>query len=323
MRVLVTGATGFVGTHLVQLLRRQSFSVHGTYLTKPTPASFPGELYRCDVRHAEQIRRVLRRVRPHRIFHLAALSSAVGSFQNSRSVYEANFWGTYNLVEAVHGIAPRARVLIVGSAQVYGAVAPKRLPVSESQALAPDSPYALSKAAADLLAHQYFRRFGLHIVLARPFNHTGPGQNPEFVCSGLARQVACIDLGLQPPVLRVGNLNVRRDFSDVRDVVKAYLLLVERGRPGETYNVCSGRPVRVREVVNLLRSLSSRRISVRVQPRLLRPGETRILYGSNLKLRRATGWRAQCSLRETLSDLFAHWKNLLGTPSSRQTHGVD
>lgn len=172
----------------------------------------------------------------------------INSFRDFRNVFDSNFWGTFNLLEAVKQAAPKACVLVVSSGQCYGSVKPSQLPVTEAQPLSPPSPYALSKAAGDMLAEHYFQRFGLHIVRARPFNHTGPGQSPEFVCSDWARQIASAELRLTPPVLSVGNLTVRRDFSDVRDVVRAYVLLLEKGMPGEAYNVGSGRTTPVKRL---------------------------------------------------------------------------
>ena len=185
---------------------------------------------------------------------------------------------------------------------------PSHLPVTEDQAFAPPNPYALSKAAADMLAGQYYFRFGLHIIRARPFNHTGPGQMPGFVCSDFARQIAAIDLGLQRPVVRVGNLRAKRDFTDVRDVVQAYQLLLEKGKPGEAYNVASGQATSVWQIVRVLASFSSWRIRLSVQGQRFRPGDVRTLYGSSLKLRRATGWKPAYNLRTTLRDLYVWWK---------------
>jgi GDP-4-dehydro-6-deoxy-D-mannose reductase len=318
MRILVTGATGFVGRHLVHLLLARRHEVYGTYLERES--SQPPDrirLFRCDVRQAGRLRSIVRRIRPQRIYHLAALSSVAESFKNVRAVYDTNFWGTFNLLEAVREAAPKARVLVVSSAQCYAAAKRSQLPVTESHPFAPPSPYALSKAAADMLAHQYHSLFGLHVIRARPYNHTGPGQTPHFVCSDFARQIAAIDLGLRPALLRVGNLKVRRDFSDVRDVVRAYALLLEKGKPGEAYNVASGRGTSLEEIVRLLASFCSRPIRVVVERKRFRPGDVPVLYSSNRKLRRTTGWRPERNLRATLRDLFFYWKNNLQTRKGR------
>lgn len=309
MRVLVTGATGFVGQHLVRFLNSLQYTVYGTYLSKEALARVPAvKLFRCDVRDAGRLRSIVRQIRPNRIYHLAAQSSPVESFRNLQGVYETNFWGTYNLLEAVRQVAPKARVLVVGSGQCYGPVKPSQLPATEDQAFAPPNPYALSKAAADMLAGQYYSRFGLHLIRARPFNHTGPGQAADFVCSDFARQIAAIDLGLRRPVVCTGDLRAKRDFSDVRDVVRAYELLLEKATPGEAYNVASGQATSVRQIVRLLASFSSRPIRLSVQRQRLRPGDARTLYGSNRKLRYATNWKPVYSLRSTLQDLYEYWK---------------
>ena len=312
MRILVTGAAGFVGRHLVRLLKSCGHTIYGTSFSKGTTERVPdARIFRCNIRDAARLRAIVRRIRPHRVYHLAAYSSVVNSFRDFRNVYETNFWGTFNVLEAVRQEAPKARVLVVGTGQCYGSVKPSQLPVTESQALSPQSPYALSKAAADLLASQYHQRFGLHIIRARPFNHTGPGQSPEFVCSDWARQIASADLRLSPPILSVGDLTVRRDFSDVRDVVRAYVLLLEKGRPGEAYNVGSGRTTPVRQIVKLLMGFSPLPIRVSVQSHRLRPGEARTLYGSNHKLMRHTSWKPKYNLETTLRDLYVHWKEVL------------
>jgi len=312
MRVLVTGASGFVGRHLIRLLRSHRHTVYGTSFPKrPTERVSEAKIFRCDVRDAARLRAIVRRTRPQRVYHLAAYSSVVNSFGDFRNVYDTNFWGTFNVLEAVKQEAPKARVLVVGTGQCYGVAKRSQLPVTESQPLSPQSPYALSKAAADMLAAQYHQRFGLHIIRARPFNHTGPGQAPEFVCSDWARQIASAELLLTPPILRVGDLTVRRDFSDVRDIVRAYELLLEKGKPGEAYNVGSGRTTPMRQIAKLLTGFSSLPIQVSVQSRRLRPGEARTLYGSSRKLARATGWKPKYSLERTLRDLHTYWKNAL------------
>jgi GDP-4-dehydro-6-deoxy-D-mannose reductase len=314
MRILVTGGTGFVGQHLLRLLKERGHAIFATYLVPPageSPAQV--ELLACDMRERNQVMEVLRHAQPHHIYHLAGLSSVTKSFAESRQVWNTNLAGTMNLLDAVREMVPKARVLLVGSGQCYGNVRASHLPVTEEEPLAPASPYAGSKAAADLLGYQYFRSWNLQVIRARPFNHTGPGQPPQFVCSDLARQVAEIDAGLRPPLLQVGNTRVQRDFADVRDVVRAYELLLERGTPGEAYNVASGRSVSVAQIVRQLRALCRQPLRVEVQQKRLRAGEAGRLYGSNRKLRRATGWKPEYALSRTLKDVFGYWKASLAT----------
>ena len=320
MRILVTGAAGFVGQHLVGLLAGRGDTVFGTYLGPPPRRPSRGaELLACDIRDQEQVRQVVRQARPHQVYHLAALSSVTRSFAEARQVWEANFWGAMNLLEALRENAPQAAILLVGSSQSYGRVAARQLPITEDHALAPESPYAASKAAADLLGLQYFHSWKLHVIRARPFNHTGPGQSTEFLCSDLARQAAEIDMGLRPPLVALGNTRVQRDFSDVRDVVRAYALLLQRGTPGEAYNVGSGRAVSVRQIVEWLQALSSKPFRIKVEAKRVRANEVAKLYGSNRKLRRATSWSPVYNLETTLRDLFFHWKALLQREARAQS----
>jgi GDP-4-dehydro-6-deoxy-D-mannose reductase len=273
----------------------------------PVEWKLDAELIECDVRDTTRVRKTIHQIRPNLIFHLAAKSSPFESLTQTKNVYELNFWGTYNLLEATRQLLPKARVLVVGSGQCYGDVGTSR-PIRESKAFAPPNPYALSKAAADMLASQYHSRFGLHVIRARPFNHTGPGQQQGFVCSDYARQIVAINSGLERPVLRVRNPQAKRDFTDVRDVVRAYELLLRKANPGEAYNVASGRTISVRDIVSLLVSFSSRPIRLSEERQRLRSGDVSILFGSSLKLRRATGWKPRYNMVETLRDLFEYWK---------------
>jgi GDP-4-dehydro-6-deoxy-D-mannose reductase len=309
MRVLVTGGTGFVGQHLIRLLNQRKHTVFSTYLLKPSKPSQRAELLACDMRSREQVLQVVRHARPQHVYHLSALSSVIKSFEDSRKVWETNVWGAMNLFDAVTEAAPEARVLLVGSSQSYGRVARRRLPIIEDERLAPASPYAASKAAAEMLAMQFFHTCGLRVIRTRSFNHTGPGQSPEFVCSDLARQVAEIELGLRSPVLRIGNVRVERDFSDVRDVVRAYELLMQRGAPGDVYNVASGRGTSIADIIRHLRSFSSRAFQVEVEHKRTRSGEIAKLYGSNRKMRRATAWKPEYSLAKTLRDTYEFWRS--------------
>ena len=308
MRALVTGATGFAGRHLVKLLLSQGQAVYGTYLTPPDKWELDAKLFRCDVRDAAQLRRVAEKVRPSRIYHLAGESSPARSLEDFRGVFNANFWGTYNLLEAVRWVVPKARVLVVTSGQCYGQVKRSALPITEEQPFEPPNPYALSKAASDMLASQYHCRFGLHVIRVRPFNHTGPGQQQGFVCSDYARRIVDGEAGRGRSVIRVRSSEVRRDFSDVRDVVRAYAMLLEKGKPGEAYNVASSKPISVRQIVLALTSLASRPIRIAAVRQRRAPADVSTLYGSNRKLRRATGWKPEYTMRRTLQDLVEHWR---------------
>jgi GDP-4-dehydro-6-deoxy-D-mannose reductase len=319
MRVLITGATGFVGQHLTRIFSRKQ-EVFGTFWRRDFAVSPPGiKLLQCDLRQAGEVRGLVRDVRPEHVYHLAALSSVRGSFNHAKAFYDANFLGTLNLLEAVRISGLSARVLLVGSVHCYGRVRSSRLPIVETEPLNPDSPYGVSKAAADMLGAQFFQNYGAHVVRARSFNHTGPGQSPEFVCSDFARQFAAIGLGLAQPSIRVGDVTMRRDFSDVRDVVRAYILLLQKGKVGQAYNVASGRAVSLREVLVILHSLCPRDVKIEVEQQRLRRGEADVLYGSNRKLKRTTGWRPKYDLSTTLRDLYAYWKETLRKGNDRDS----
>ncbi|MBI2080707.1 MAG: GDP-mannose 4,6-dehydratase, partial [candidate division NC10 bacterium] len=219
-----------------------------------------------------------------------------------------NAGGTVSLLEAAAAAAPGARVLVIGSAEAYGEVEEDDLPLTEDRPLRPLTPYGLSKAAAEKVALFYARSRGLPVLVARAFNHTGPGQEPTFVCSDFARQIARIEAGLTGAVLRVGDLTARRDFSDVRDVVRAYDLLLEKGTPGETYNVCSGRAWSIGEILEILRGLAGTPIAVEADPTRGRSEDVPVLVGSFAKLEAATGWRPAIPLPRTLKDLLDSWR---------------
>jgi len=307
MRVLVTGATGFVGGHLVSLLRRTHHEIYGTYLEQRKPFTAEAKLLYCDLRSPADTKAAVKQARPERIYHLAGRSSVQESFKDPRLVYETNFVGTLNLLESVREHAPKARVLLVGSGQSYGAVPADHLPVKEAEPFRPQNPYAASKAAADILGYQFFSSYGLYVIRTRPFNHTGPGQSAEYVCSNFARQFAAIGLGLQKPKIEVGDLAVQRDFSDVRDVVRAYQLMLESGTPGNAYNVGSGKLTSIRTIVHFLASFCPVKTRISVMKERLRPGQTPKLYGSIRQLRNQTGWKPDYGLNDTLKDLYAYW----------------
>ena len=265
-------------------------------------------MFACDLRRDDEVAGLVRDVRPQQVYHLGAMSSIQDSFESARLVHESNFCGTFNLLEALRTAKTSPRVLLVGSGQSYGPVKRSHLPIKETEALNPDSPYGVSKAAADMLGSQFFRNHGLRVIRARPFNHTGPGQSTHFVCSDFAKQFAAIELEVAPPVVRVGNIGARRDFSDVRDVVRAYVMLVNKGTPGEAYNVGSGRAVSLRKIVSILRSFCSRKVQIEVEKRRLRRGETTVSFCSIRKLEQVTGWHPKVDLRDTLRDLYLYWK---------------
>lgn len=322
MKALITGGGGFAGSHLAEYLLEQGQEVV-SLLAPQAPVENLSHILaricvvRADLRDAERMFEVLRDTNPLRIYHLAALSSPVESLQDPRLTYEVNFGGTLNLFLAWRRQQLDCRFLYVSSSDVYGVVRGENLPLREEAPLRPANPYAASKAAVELLALQFWQSYGMPVVRVRPFNHTGPRQSSNFVCSSLARQVAEIDLGLRPPKVSVGNLEIKRDFSDVRDIVRGYYLLLERGEPGDVYQLCSGRAVSVEEILRVLLGVCSKPVEVHVDQSRLRPAECAALWGEVSKAEQTVGWKRQFTLETTLLDLKQYWVEFLRSASSR------
>lgn len=309
MKVLVTGANGFAGRHLLAELARRGIAAVATgYDAAGNPQALPAggapdPLRSLDLRDAEQVRRFIAEVEPDGVIHLAAQSSAGASFAAPRETFEVNVLGTWNLVAALRDEAPAARLLAITSADLYGPSTPD-LPHRETAPMNPRSPYGASKAAQDLLVEMAAAAYHLKAIRVRPFTHTGPGQRARFALPAFAAQVAAIERGEHRPVLAVGDLDVVRDYSDVRDVVRAYADLLARGAPGEAYNVCSGRGLSLRHLVEMM--IGAARVSIRVEldPARLRPADLGHLVGDPHKLMAATGWRPSIEIERTLADLL-------------------
>ena len=317
MKVLITGIAGFAGSHLAELLVRRGNEVFGTCLPGESldnirPISRRLHLSTCDITRFDHLFRVIKRIDPDRIYHLAALSSVAKSFSEPLDTIGNNIRGTLNVLETVRKLNKPVRVLVVGSSDMYGKVTPKEVPITEAKPLLPVSPYGVSKAACDLLAYQYFESYGVPAIRARAFNHTGPRQSAGFVIPDFASQIAQIEAGLLPPVIKVGNLSSRRDVSDVRDVVRAYVSLMRRGKPGQAYNICSQEAYRIRDVLRNLLALSKQKIAVEVDKDKYRPAEIPILKGDNSRIRKATGWKPEILLKKTLKDTLDFWREKYG-----------
>jgi GDP-4-dehydro-6-deoxy-D-mannose reductase len=312
MRLLVTGATGFVGTHLLEFLRRAEPSVELYALVRRgvERAALPKDVttLEADIEHAASVDAAFERCEPDAIVHLAAQSSVHQSWLDPEGTLKTNLLGTLHLLEALRQRRLRSRVLLVGSADEYGAVLPGELPLREEHPLRPASPYAVSKVAQGFLGLQYALSSGIDVVRTRTFPHTGPGRGEIFAESSFAKQLVAIERGRRPAVLEVGNLDPVRDFTDVRDVVRAYWALVRRGAPGEVYNVCSGRGISMREVVSKLRACTRVEVEVEVDPNRLRPADIPALVGEPRRLREATGWTPEIPFDRTLQDLLEHWR---------------
>src|SRR5512135_2691131 len=319
MRVLVTGVSGFVGVHLAEHLVDSGDLVVGLSASGRWPEGLSGlaparqvrlEVFDLADGAESDLADLIGRKRPEAIFHLAAQANPQASLSDPRGTWALNLGGALNLLEAVKAAGLKPRVVLVGSGVCYGNPAPEYLPVSESCPLRPNNPYSASKAAADLLGIQHFLSYGTDVVMVRPFNHAGPRQSSSYVLSGLARQVAEVEAGLKPRV-EVGNLEVVRDFTDVRDVVRGYRLLAERGASGEVYNLGSRRGTRIADALETLRSLARVPIEVHVDPARVRPVDSPLLVADPSKLRAATGWEPHFSISETLADMLHYWRDVL------------
>jgi len=317
VRILITGVTGFVGTWLARSLLEENgdavvWGMARWDSDRSAVGSLPGlRLVSGDLTDGPSLLRVLQESRPDVVYHLAAASTVASSWSTPARILEVNVVGQANLFEAIRALELSPVVVVPCSAEAYGRVDPSRCPLTEEEPFRPVSPYAVSKAAQDLMAYQLHASRGLPVIRMRPFNHTGPGRPDRFVASSFARQLAEMEAGLRPPELHVGNLDAIRDFTDVRDVVRAYRLAAERCTPGGAYNVCSGRPVAVREILEILVSLSTVEPHVMVDPERMRPADIPELWGSAERLHRATGWAPSIPLERTLGDLLEGWRRRL------------
>jgi GDP-4-dehydro-6-deoxy-D-mannose reductase len=291
LKILVTGANGFVGSYV-----RQMIPCTGCHV---------------DVRKPIQLQAAIGTCAPDAVIHLAAQSFVPRSFENPAETFDINFLGTFHLLEALKKANFSGTFLYVGSADVYGAVPIKCLPITEDRPLWPRSPYAVSKMAAEALCFQWSLSEPFKIIMARPFNHIGPGQREEFAVSGFAKQLIEIKLGRRKPVLRVGDLEVTRDFTDVRDIVRAYKALLEFGETGKAYNVCSGKELAIKDIVTKLVEIAGLNVTVENDPGLFRLTEQRRHAGCYCRLRRKTGWRPSIEIEQSLREILHYWEKRL------------
>lgn len=314
MKVFITGIAGFVGSYLAEAYLSEGSEVQG--LAHPgddqsflRPIREKVRIHLADIRDAQAVLAVVDKALPDRIFHLAALSPVAFSWKSPQDTFSTNVLGQANLFEAVRLVGTKPRIHVAGSSEEYGVVSEKEVPIREDHPLRPVSPYAVSKVAQDLMGYQYFRSFGMPIIRSRAFNHTGPRRGENFVLSNFCKQIALIEAGMNDPVLFVGNLDAIRDFMDVRDVVRAYHLLLEKGEPGEVYNICSGRGYRLRDLVRLITERSSVKIDIKKDPSRMRPSDLPIVIGNCDKFRARTGWAPQIPIEKTLDDLLNYWRD--------------
>ncbi len=312
-RALITGIAGFVGSHLAEALLKRGLDVHGLTRWRSETQNIDHlldkiTLVEANVLDQSSLQSQLARIRPDYIFHLAAESLVPTSYIQPQHTMETNVMGTLNLFEAVRHVGIDPVIQIAGSSEQYGQVDERHLPAAEDTPFNPLSPYAVSKVAMDYLGYQYYMSYGLRIVRSRAFNHEGPRRPDAFVTSYLAKEIALIEKGKKKPVIPVGNLEAKRDYTDVRDITQAYLLLVEKGEPGEAYNLSSGIAYKISDVLDILISVSGQSVDVEVDPKRLRPSDPPILLGDSTKFRKRTGWAPKIPFEKTMADLLDYWR---------------
>lgn len=312
-KALITGITGFVGSHLAELLLKEKYEVVGT--TRPRSKTdnishFTNKiiLEDADITDSHSLFSVINKVKPEIIFHLAAQSYVPTSWASPATTMESNILGAIHLFEAVRSAGINPRIQIACSSEEYGLVYEKELPIKETNPLRPQSPYAVSKVAMDYLGYQYFASYKMNIIRTRGFNHTGPRRGDIFAESTFAKQIAEIEKKKKEPVIYVGNLEAKRDYTDVRDMVKAYLLAALKGKPGEVYNICSGKTIRIGDMLSLLLSFSKVKVSIKQDPARMRPSDVPVLLGDNTKFLKQTGWKPEIPFEQTMEDLLNYWR---------------
>jgi GDP-4-dehydro-6-deoxy-D-mannose reductase len=315
MRVLITGITGFAGSHLAEyLLKQNNIKVAGIYRWRSKTENIEQILdkigfYECDLRDAASTTELIKKVKPDMIFHLAAQSYVPMSWTAPSETLITNITAQVNIFEAVRNLRLKeCRIQLACSSEEYGMVFPSETPIKETNPFRPLSPYGVSKVAQDLLGYQYFMSYGLNTIRTRAFNHTGPRRGDVFVTSNFAKQIVEIEKGKRKPIIYVGNLDAIRDWTDVRDVVRGYYMLLKDGKPGEVFNICSGKGYKIKEMLDILLSLAGCDIETKQDPSRLRPSDVELLVGDPTKIRKAVGWKPEIPFKKTMKDLLDYWR---------------
>lgn len=314
MKVLITGITGFVGSHLAEYcLAKGDVEVFGSVRWRSRMENVEHildkiKLIDCDLRDAGAVKHCLGDVKPDYIFHLAAQSFVPTSWKAPAETLVTNIVGQLNIFEAVRDLKLPCRIQIAGSSEEYGLVHENEVPIKETNPFRPLSPYGVSKVGQDLLGYQYHMSYGMDVVRTRAFNHTGPRRGEVFVCSNFAKQIALIEKEKKEPVIEVGNLDAQRDFTDVRDMVGGYWLALEKGEPGEVYNIGSGKAIVIKDLLQMLLEMTDAQIEVRQDPQRMRPSDVQILLADSTKFRNLTGWEPKIPFEKTLEDLLNYWR---------------
>ena len=311
-KILIVGAAGFVGGHLIRHIQSAyDWEIHATKMPGED-IPFPGVLvYDLNILDKDRISELLCRIRPDYIIHLAAQSSVSVAWKNPELTVNVNIIGSIHMMDAVRKLDYKPRVLLIGSGEEYGRIKKEEVPIRENNDLRPGNIYAVTKACQSMIGKIYAEAYQMELMMVKAFNHIGPEQLPLFVVSDFCKQVAEIELGKREPVIRVGNLQAYRDFTDVRDVVRAYALLVQFGKAGEIYNVGSGNAIEIAEVLKLILENAHQKIDVVIDKERLRPVDVPIIVADITKINEATGWKPEISLNQSLADTLAYWRQRL------------
>lgn len=312
-KALITGVTGFAGSHLTELLLKEGVDVYGIQRWRSKTENIRHlqdkiKIEEADLLDAHSLYTVIDKIKPDYIFHLAAQSFVQSSWASPTQTLEVNIIGSAHLFEAVRKTGLPITIQIACSSEEYGKVLPNEVPIKETNPLRPLSPYAVSKLAMDYLGYQYFQSYGLRIIRTRGFNHTGPRRGDVFAESSFAKQIAEIEKGSREPIVHVGNLEAQRDYTDVRDMVRAYYIAVQKCEPGEVYNIATGSAWKIKDVLDLLISMAKVKVEIKPDPARMRPSDVEILIGDNTKFVKQTGWKAEIPFEKTMEDLLNYWR---------------
>lgn len=309
-KILITGATGFAGGHLIDhLLSLGDYEIYGTSRSEHASVKEQVHFLKVDLENKDEVKKLLSDIQPEEIYHLAAQANVPQSIKDPQGTFHTNIDSQLNIFDSLRELQlTSTKLLLISSGEVYGYVQPEDLPISENTQHRPANPYAVSKIAQDYLGFQYHLSYKMPIIRVRPFNHAGPGQAPAFVMADFAKQVADIEKGRQEPLMRVGNMLAKRDFTDVRDMVRLYPLLLEKGTPGDVYNAGSGISHSAQEILDLLFSYSSVKIQVESDPAKMRPSDIPEIVADSTKVTRVTGWKPEISFEQTVKDTLDYWR---------------
>ena len=313
MKALIVGAAGFVGSYLIQhLTTTYDWEIHATKLPNENLSVSDIHVHDLNILNIDEIRELFTKLKPDYIFHLAAQSSVALSWNNPQITVDINIKGTLNILDTIRsldGYSPR--ILLIGSGEEYGYILPDETPVNERVTPRPGNIYAATKACQNMFGNIYYRAYGMQLIMVRAFNHIGPNQTSVFVASDFFKQVAEIEAGKKKPILHVGNLSAKRDFTDVRDVVRAYGILIQHGKAGETYNIGSCHAISIQELLNIILSLSTAKILVSTDPARLRPSDIPVIEADITKLQDSINWHPEISLKQTLLETLNYWRGTL------------